>query len=107
MARGLKQELESVSQSRFSRRSAFEIRMDVLKVLAEGAERPTEIMYRANLSWIVLNKQLDALAKSEFVTSKMEGARTKFSATKKGVALLRSYRELLDQARITSEEGDK
>ena len=50
------------AQTRFvARRSAFEIRMDILRVAAEGSAKPTHIMYRSNTSWIVLHKNLESL----------------------------------------------
>jgi predicted transcriptional regulator len=105
MVKELKQELDEsasfhASLPKLSRRSALEIRMDILRVIAEGAERPTQIMYKANLSWVLLCDQLDALAKSGFIKSEMKGARTKFSATSKGLALLESYLKLLVEARL-------
>ena len=44
-----------------ARRSHIEIRMDMLAAVREGAEKPTQIMYRANLSWVALQTHLTQL----------------------------------------------
>ena len=42
------------------RRSLLQIRVDILRVVMEGYGKPTQIMYKANLSWNVLQSQLKA-----------------------------------------------
>ena len=48
-----------------TRRSRMEILIDILKAVAKGNEKPTHIMYKANLSWKRLQEQLDFLLKQD------------------------------------------
>jgi predicted transcriptional regulator len=80
-----------------ARRSAFEVRMDVLKVAAEGCAKPTHIMYRSNTSWITLQKILDSLTASGFVRDCGTGSRTEYAITESGMAVLRDYLDLVER----------
>ena len=87
------------SQTRLvARRSAFEVRMSILKVAAAGSTKPTHIMYRSNTSWIVLKKNLDALLESGFMIQNGEGARVEYVITEKGIEVLQDYAKLIDRA---------
>ncbi|MGH9917670.1 MAG: winged helix-turn-helix domain-containing protein [Nitrososphaerales archaeon] len=78
-----------------ARRSTFEIRMDILKVAAEGSVKPTHIMYRSNTSWIVLHKNLVSLLASGFMRQGGDGARTEYAITDKGRDVLHDYLRLV------------
>ena len=80
--------------------------MDILRAIMEGAEGPTQIMYKANLSWILLCDHLSALGDQGFVgektvgnrirqqrDSKNPGAKNFLSAFYKGRAHERSKRQ--------------
>ena len=43
------------------RRSRLEIYIDILECMQRGVESPTNIMYKANLSWIPLQEYLCSL----------------------------------------------
>ena len=81
------------------RRSAFEVRMDVLKVTAAGWTKPTQIMYRSNTSWIVLQGNLESLIASGFMKQSIDHSRTAYAITESGGAVLRDYLNLVDLAR--------
>ena len=78
-----------------SRRSQLEIRMDILRAIMEGAEGPTQIMYKANLSWILLCDHLSALGEQGFVGEKTVGNRKKYSLTGKGIEIVGAYLNLI------------
>ena len=78
-----------------SRRSQLEIRMDILRAIKEGAEGPTQIMYKANLSWILLCDHLDVLGGQGFVDEKTVGNRKKYSLTYKGIEIVGAYLNLI------------
>lgn len=85
------------SQARLqARRSAFEIRMDILRVVAAGNAKPTHIMYRSNTSWIVMQKNLESLAASGFLQQTGELTRVEYALTQRGRDVLRDYVNLLD-----------
>lgn len=78
-----------------ARRSQLETRMDILRVMLDGAERPTEIMYKANISWVLLCDHLAALVEQGFVEEKKIGNRTQYSPTRKGIEMANAYLDLL------------
>ena len=49
------------------RRSMLEIYLDVLSAIRERTNKPTRIMYSANLSWISLQKVLTSLVSQGLV----------------------------------------
>jgi predicted transcriptional regulator len=81
-----------------ARRSAFEIRMDILKVAAAGSAKPTHIMYRSNTSWIVLQKNLESLVSAGLIRQTEDGPRAEYSITQRGREILRDYANLVDRA---------
>jgi predicted transcriptional regulator len=87
------------SQTRLAaRRSAFEVVMDVLKAAAEGATKPTHIMYRSNTSWIVLKKHLESLSASGFLMKSGESSGAEFTITERGREVLHDYMNLVIRA---------
>ncbi len=50
-----------------TRRSSFQIAVDVLTVIGKGEQRPTRIMYASNLSWNSLKGTLDTLVGKGYV----------------------------------------
>jgi predicted transcriptional regulator len=78
-----------------SRRSQLEIRMDILRAIMEGAEGPTQIMYKANLSWILLCDHLGALGGQGFVGERTVGNRKKYSLTGRGIEIVGAYLNLI------------
>jgi predicted transcriptional regulator len=79
------------------RRSAFEVMMAIMKVTAAGSAKPTHIMYKSNTSWIVLQKNLDSLVASGFMTQSGEGARLEYAITPRGLEVLQDYNKLIDR----------
>jgi len=80
-----------------ARRSSLEIRMDMLKAVKEGAEKPTQIMYKANLSWVALQTQLQALLEKELLKWVAEGTRKRYELTLKGTNVMYSYAKILEE----------
>ncbi len=80
-----------------SRRSAFEIRMDILKVAAAGSAKPTHIMYRSNTSWMVMQKNLEGLVASGFMRVSGESSRVEYAITDRGMEVLRDYASIIDR----------
>lgn len=78
-----------------TRRSPFEVRMDILKVMTNGCTRPTQMMYRSNTSWIVLHKNLVSLIASGFVLENVDSSGTVYSATERGIDVFRGYANLV------------
>lgn len=84
-------------QAGLMRRSQFEIRMDMLRAVKDGAEGPTQIMYKANLSWITLQQHLKTLVDNECLRWVENGNRKKYELTAKGTNIMHSYTSLLGE----------
>ena len=84
-------------QTGLMRRSQFEIRMDMLRAVKDGAEGPTQIMYKANLSWITLQQHLKTLVDNECLRWVENGNRKKYELTTKGTNIMNSYINLLNE----------
>jgi predicted transcriptional regulator len=76
------------------RRSLLQIKMDILRVVAEGNGKPTQIMYKANLSWALLKTQLELFRLSGLLSVETYGSRKKYELTEKGANMLEAYRKL-------------
>ena len=79
------------------RRSRLELYLEVLKAIKNGTEKPTRIMYEANLSWTLLQDILGSLETQDLVEEiDVSESRDKRSAriywiTHKGESLMRYF----------------
>jgi predicted transcriptional regulator len=79
-----------------SRRSRFEIYVDVLSEIKNGSNKPTQIMYAANLSWRPLQEILKSLVGQGLIAEIEEDIKDKrtkvqFDLTMKGDNVVRYY----------------
>ena len=79
------------------RRSLLQIKVDILRVVAAGYGKPTQIMYRANLSWNVLQAQLKSFVGSGMLNVEEYGSRRRYLVTPKGVEMLDSYQKVVKE----------
>ena len=75
-------------------RSQIEVLLDILKAVAEGRQKPTHIMYRANLTWKQLKKHLDFLVKQDLLKETFDNGTSSFSLTPKGKDVLGFFKKL-------------
>ena len=79
------------------RRSRLDLYLEVLGAIKNGTEKPTRIMYEANLSWRILNEVLSSLTVQDLVEevdvsdSRDKRTNTVYRITGKGEALLRYF----------------
>jgi predicted transcriptional regulator len=66
------------------RRSQLEIYFEVLKIIDKGTQKPTRIMYKANLSWVAMSKAFEVLLDGEFIHLKRLGKGKRYQITEKG-----------------------
>ncbi len=78
-----------------ARRSELEIKMDVLQVISQGIDRPTQIMYKANLSWIALQTNLKSLVTGTFLREESLGNRKRYELTPRGFDVLRTFQTVV------------
>ena len=81
------------------RRSKLELILDMLESVMSGTEKPTRIMYEANLSWKTLNENLSSLA-SQGLLDEADVSRSgdrrnskTYRITGKGETVVRYYRD--------------
>ena len=80
-----------------TRRSKLEIYLEVLKIIKEGTDKPTRIMYQANISWQPLMKILSSIVSQGLVEEiDMTKSRDKrtikiYRTTEKGEHLIKYF----------------
>jgi predicted transcriptional regulator len=89
------------------RRSRFEIYVDVLTEIMNGAKKPTRIMYGANLSYKPLKNIIQSLLDQGLIeeeSKKIKDKRTKveYRLTHKGVNVVRYYSKAKDLVEISN-----
>jgi len=72
----------------------METNMDILQVVAMGNQKPTHIMYRANLCWERLKKHLAFLCDQELVRAAETPQGTRYELTERGREVLGYFRKL-------------
>jgi len=77
------------------RRSLLQIKVDILRAVSAGYGKPTQIMYRANLSWNVLQAQLKSFIDSGMLEVEEYGSRRRYMITPKGVEMVDSYQKVV------------
>lgn len=75
------------------KRSKLEIYLDVLRAIRAGYSKPTNIMYKSNLSWITLRDILDSLVERGLITTIERDGRKLYFITSKGKSVLNSLEE--------------
>jgi predicted transcriptional regulator len=73
--------------------------VDVLKAINGGAERPTQIMYRSNLSWLVSQELLRLLSGKGLIRSNEEGGRRRYVLTPVGFDVLSRFVRAAEEIR--------
>jgi predicted transcriptional regulator len=79
------------------RRSLLQIRVDILNAVMQGYVKPTQIMYKANLSWNVLQSQLRGFLEADLLKVEEYGSRRRYQITERGADMVRSYQRVLDE----------
>ena len=78
---------------------------DIIKAIGGGAEKPTHIMYRANLSWTVMQGYIKALEGHGLVTAQDAEGKRLYQLTDKGFGLLRQYLSIKDNLQLIPEDN--
>jgi predicted transcriptional regulator len=75
----------------------MEIQMDILKAVIDGRVKPTHMMYRANLSWIRLQKLLDTLVSQTLLQENVNNGSVVYEVTRKGKDVLGYYMQIVGE----------
>jgi len=78
------------------KRSRLQIYLNVLKVIAKGVQKPTNIMYKCNLSWIPLMEILNSLLSQGLIERMDYDKRRIYEITEKGKNVLRYFEKAED-----------
>lgn len=78
------------------KRSKLEIYLEVLETIMAGYSKPTNIMYKCNLSWITLKEILDSLTDKGLVTAIERNNRKLYLITEKGRSIVNRLEETYD-----------
>ena len=78
-------------RSRNANRGRIEIIGDILEVCLDGVTRRTHIMYRGNLSYLMLREYTEELIRKSLIEEKNSGS---FITTEKGRAFLKHYERI-------------
>ena len=77
------------------RRSKLEIRLTMLSAIKEGIDKPTRIMYAANLSWKPTQRTLTQLVKQGLINEIEETdnikSKKRYEITEKGLAVIKYF----------------
>lgn len=82
-----------------ARRSELEVKMDILRVASEGHNKPTQIMYKANLSWVALLDHLNSLTTLGLLKEVDFVNRRTYELTPRGLELLQRYQQIVSTIR--------
>lgn len=72
------------------KRSRLELYLEVLRVIGKGVGKPTNIMYKCNLSWTNCREILEFLTEQGFITFINNSNRRFYKLTENGRDLLRN-----------------
>jgi predicted transcriptional regulator len=90
-------------QPQLNRRSRMETYCDILRAIGAGAQKPTHIMYKANLSWTVMQTYIKALESQNLITTVDEDGRKVYRLTEKGYQLLTQFMSIRDDLNLAPE----
>ncbi len=79
-----------------ARRSKLEIYFEILDAIDRGVDKPTRIMYKTNLSWIMLHQIFEVLMTGGFVTEENSKNSKRYYITEKGKRALSYHRRSLE-----------
>ncbi|MDG6905181.1 MAG: hypothetical protein JRN20_05270 [Nitrososphaerota archaeon] len=90
-------------QSPLNRRSRMETYCDILRAVGAGAEKPTHIMYKANLSWTVMQTYIKTLEMQNLLVEVDDDGKRLYHLTQKGFETLSRFISLRDDLHLDLE----
>ncbi|MHB2035629.1 MAG: winged helix-turn-helix domain-containing protein [Nitrososphaerales archaeon] len=91
------------AQSQVTRRSRMETFCDILRAIGAGAEKPTHIMYKANLSWTVMQIYIKSLETQGLVIANADQGKRLYHLSEKGFQLLSQFMTIREDLNIPVE----
>jgi predicted transcriptional regulator len=78
---------------------------DIVKAIGAGAEKPTHIMYRANLSWTVMQSYIKDLEVQGLIYSEDSEGKRIYKLTERGFTLLKQYISIKEDLHLISDSA--
>lgn len=78
------------------KRSKMELYLDVLRAISRGVDKPTNIMYKCNLSWANSREILNSLAEQGLITINKNENRRIYRITERGREVLEYFSKAHD-----------
>lgn len=80
------------------KRDKLQIIYDILRVIRErnGQVKPTQILYKSNLSHQMMEEYIRELILKEFIVEKHSGKSRSYSLTAKGFQYVEKYRSVIE-----------
>jgi len=78
------------------KRSRLEMYLNVLETVDSGIDKPTNIMYRCNLSWVPMQEILALLIEKDLIREVEGGSKKTYEITERGRDLLRYLGNVVD-----------
>jgi predicted transcriptional regulator len=91
-------------EAQADRRSRIETFFDVLCTIGSGNEKPTHIMYKANLSWTVMQLYTDSLIRKGLVVFEESEGKKHYRLTDKGKQIMQQYLSIKEDLDLISEK---
>jgi predicted transcriptional regulator len=82
----------------------METYFDMLAAIGKGAEKPTHIMYKANLSWNVMQSYLKVLVTQGLVVITPEDEKKTYHLTPKGLQVLNHFESVMTDLKLAKQE---
>lgn len=76
---------------------------DILRAIGAGAEKPTHIMYKANLSWTVMQVYIKSLEVQGLVVSNSDQGKRLYHLSDKGFQLLSQFLTIREDLNLPNE----
>ena len=73
---------------------------DILRAIAAGTEKPTHIMYKANLSWTVMQGYVSSLEAQGLVIADLDQGKRLYHLSEKGFQILSQFESIREELDI-------
>jgi predicted transcriptional regulator len=91
-------------QQQLNRRSRMETYCDILRAIGAGAEKPTHILYKANLSWTVMQGYIRALEAQGLIVAVVDDGKKLYHLSEKGYQLLKQFLTIREDLNLLTNE---
>jgi len=78
------------------KRSRLEMYLDVLETMESGINKPTNIMYKCNLSWVPMQEILNSMIEKNLVAEVEKESKKTYEITQRGRDLLGYLQNMVD-----------